>query len=112
MKTIINPIFFLALTLTLAVLFPPGTGRAESVRQAVWAGRFYNADPFVLGQDIDYLSRKARQTRIQIPKDKSLRAIIMPHAGYIYSGWTAAHAARVLSADQFSKVILLGRCCI
>jgi AmmeMemoRadiSam system protein B/AmmeMemoRadiSam system protein A len=32
----------------------------------------------------------------------------MPHAGYIYSGWTAAHAARVLPTDQFSKILLLG----
>ena len=108
MKTVINPIILLALAVMSAILCPPGSGRAESVRRAVWAGRFYNADPLVLEQDIDYLSRKARQTRTQIPKSKSLQALIMPHAGYIYSGWTAAHAARVLSTDQFSKIILLG----
>jgi AmmeMemoRadiSam system protein B/AmmeMemoRadiSam system protein A len=32
----------------------------------------------------------------------------LPHAGYIYSGWTAAHASRVLHPGQFTKVVLLG----
>jgi AmmeMemoRadiSam system protein B/AmmeMemoRadiSam system protein A len=106
MKTIIKALVFLALALSLP--FPPDSVRAAGVRRPVWAGRFYNADPAALGQEIDQLTRKARKTRIRIPSHKSLRAIVMPHAGYIYSGWTAAHAGRVLAADQFSKVILLG----
>ena len=32
----------------------------------------------------------------------------MPHAGYIYSGWTAAHAARVWPKEPISKIILIG----
>ncbi|MFC1815964.1 AmmeMemoRadiSam system protein B [Thermodesulfobacteriota bacterium] len=108
MKAISNPLLLLALALALSVPLTPHSVRAETVRQPVWAGRFYEADPSELGQDIDRLTSKAQKTRIQIPKNKRLRAIIMPHAGYIYSGWTAAHAARVLPADQFSKVILLG----
>ncbi len=104
MKAITNPLFLLALSVPL----PPHSVRTETVRQPVWAGRFYEADPSELRQDIDQLTRKAQKTHIQIPKNKRLRAIIMPHAGYIYSGWTAAHTARVLPADQFSKAILLG----
>lgn len=108
MKTIINPLVFLALALALSLPLPADLVSAETVRRAVWAGRFYKADPAALAQDIDQLTRKAQKTRIRIPQNKSLRAIVMPHAGYIYSGWTAAHAARVLPADEFSKVILLG----
>lgn len=108
MKAISNPFSFLALALALSVPLPLHAVRAETVRQPAWAGLFYEADPSKLGQDIDQLTSKAQKTRIQIPKNKRLRAIIMPHAGYIYSGWTAAHVARVLPADQFSKVILLG----
>ena len=108
MKTITSPLRLLALALALSLPLPPASASAAAVRQAVWAGRFYQADPSALAQDIDQLTRKAQKTRIQIPKNKRLRAIIMPHAGYIYSGWTAAHAALVLSPDQFSKVILLG----
>jgi AmmeMemoRadiSam system protein B/AmmeMemoRadiSam system protein A len=114
MQAIPKRLLFFALALALSVLLPPGAGRAETVRQAVWAGRFYKADPSALVQDIDRLTRKAQKTGIRIPPGKSLKAIIMPHAGYIYSGWTAAHAALVLpmarglQSDQFSKVILLG----
>jgi len=108
MKAISNPLLFLTLALALSVPLPPHAVRAETVRHSVWAGLFYEADPSKLGQDIDQLTSKAQKTHIQIPKNKRLRAIIMPHAGYIYSGWTAAHVARVLPADQFSKVILLG----
>ncbi len=81
---------------------------AAVVRPPVWAGLFYPSDPVELGREIDKLTRKARQTAIQGPENKTLRAIVMPHAGYIYSGWTAAHAARVLPNEGISKVILLG----
>lgn len=108
MKAMSNPLLFLVLALALSVPLPPHAVPAETVRKSVWAGHFYEADPSELGQNIDQLTSKAHKTHLQIPKNKRLRAIIMPHAGYIYSGWTAAHAARVLSADQFSKVILLG----
>jgi len=57
---------------------------------------------------IDRLTHKAQKTPVRIPRNKPLKAIIIPHAGYIYSGWTAAHASLVLKRNQFSKVILLG----
>ena len=108
MKAIFNPLLTLVLAFALSVPLPPQCVRAETVRRPVWADRFYEADPDALKQTIDRLSRRARQTRLQLPRDKRLRALIMPHAGYIYSGWSAAHAARVLAGGQFSKVILLG----
>jgi AmmeMemoRadiSam system protein B/AmmeMemoRadiSam system protein A len=108
MKTIINQVILLALALALSLTLPAGSAGDATVRQAVWAGRFYPADPADLTQEIDHLTRKAQKTPIRIPHNKFLRAIIMPHAGYIYSGWTAAHASHVLQAGQFSKVIMLG----
>jgi AmmeMemoRadiSam system protein B/AmmeMemoRadiSam system protein A len=108
MKTMSNPIFCLTLVLALLFLLAPQAVFAETVRKPVWAGLFYEDNPSELGQHIDQLTGKALKTRVQIPKNKRLRAIVMPHAGYVYSGWTAAHAARVLLAGQFSKVILLG----
>ena len=108
MKAMSNPIVNFALALALFGLLSPHATPAETVRKSVWAGLFYEADPSALAQDIDQLISKANKTRIQIPKNQRLRAIILPHAGYIYSGWTAAHVARVLRAGLFSKVILLG----
>jgi len=96
--------------LALALVFASGGHRAlaETVRQPVRAGSFYPADRDELGQIIDRLTREAQKTRVRLPPDKRLRAIILPHAGYIYSGWTAAHAALVFKKNRYSKVILLG----
>ena len=89
-------------------LFETSAAHAESVRKPVWAGRFYPSKSSELCSVISQLTARARKTRLQLPENKNLKAIVMPHAGYIYSGWTAAHAAVVLRANQFSKVILLG----
>ncbi len=108
MKAMSNPIVNFALALALFGLLSPHATPAETVRKSVWAGLFYEADPSALAQDIAQRISKANKTRIQIPKNQRLRAVVLPHAGYIYSGWTAAHVARVLRAGLFSKVILLG----
>jgi AmmeMemoRadiSam system protein B/AmmeMemoRadiSam system protein A len=108
MKPITKPLILLTVLFALAVLFISRQVQAEIVRKPVWAGRFYEADPFELNRVINQLTRKAQRSRVQIPTDKPLRALIMPHAGYIYSGLTAAHVALVLHTNQFTKVILLG----
>jgi hypothetical protein len=108
MKMLFNPILRLILILALAVLLPFHTVFAETVRKPVWAGLFYRDNPADLEKHIDQLAGKAQKTHLQLPENMRLRAIVMPHAGYVYSGWTAAHAARVLSTGQFSKVVLLG----
>jgi len=108
MKAIPKRLFLLMLAFLPAVYFFSRQACAETIRHPVWAGRFYEADPAELNRVIGQLTRQAQKSRVQIPADKQLKALIMPHAGYIYSGWTAAHAALVLSTNQFSKVILLG----
>ena len=101
---------FLALLLPFSLILSLVSCPADAanLRRPVWAGRFYEADVAELTRNIDRLTRKAAKTRVRIPHYKQLKAIIMPHAGYIYSGLTAAHAAHVLPADKFAKVILLG----
>ena len=81
---------------------------ADSIRKPVRAGSFYPADPAELARMIDRLTKKAQETKVRLPRNKSLKALIMPHAGYIYSGWTAAHAASVLRKNRFSKVVMMG----
>ena len=98
-------IFF---TFSLVSLFAFESFPADNIRMPVWAGKFYPATQSELKQTIDILTQKAKQTTVKIPPSKELKAIILPHAGYIYSGFTAAHASHVLSENQFNKVILLG----
>ncbi len=102
----------LILSILLTVCFisiqPAETACAGSIRKAVWAGRFYPASRSDLEQTIDGLTLQAQQTHVQIPPNKQLKALILPHAGYIYSGLTAAHASLVLRKNLFDRVILIG----
>lgn len=108
MKLKVRPIFSFCLALGAVVLFNTYGAHAEPVRKPVWAGRFYPSEFSGLSAVISQLTAKAQKTRLQLPQNKDLKAIVMPHAGYIYLGWTAAHVSMVLHANQFSKVILLG----
>lgn len=88
--------------------FVSGSAAAERVRKPVWEGRFYPETVGALRAQIAELTRQATETRTGIHAEKPLRALILPHAGYIYSGATAAHASRVLKGRRFSKVIVVG----
>jgi hypothetical protein len=108
MKLTPKSVLALILALGPALIFSAYRAHAETVRKPIRAGSFYPSDPSKLRSLITQLTIKAQNTRLQPPRNKHLRAIILPHAGYIYSGWTAAHASRVLHPGQFTKVILLG----
>ena len=92
----------------LIIYFSCTPAQADVVRQPVRAGSFYPAEAAELTGMIDRLTQKAQETRVRIARGKTIKALIMPHAGFIYSGWTAAHASLVLKKNQFSKVILMG----
>ena len=79
----------------------------DSVRPAAVAGAFYPANPSELAAGIAELLRSARNSSADTPAPKVL---IAPHAGYIYSGRTAASAyARLASAaNRIKRVVLLG----
>jgi len=68
------------------------------------AGMFYPADPATLKQDVDQMLAQATRT-VQAPP----KAVIAPHAGYIYSGPVAASAYAQLRpwATQIHRVVLL-----
>jgi AmmeMemoRadiSam system protein B len=74
-------------------------------RHPAVAGVFYPADAKQLHQQVDHYLQEHPATTVQIPK-----AIIAPHAGYIYSGPVAASAYRRLkdAAGLVNRVVLLG----
>lgn len=76
----------------------------NKVRQPAVAGAFYPADPKQLKLMVDQYLNDAR------PEPKVPKAIIVPHAGYIYSGPIAANAyARLRQGRTFiNRVVLLG----
>ncbi len=76
-----------------------------SVRKAAVAGLFYEADTAALQRHISDLMSGASSRCKAVPE-----ALIVPHAGYIYSGSTAARAYRCLQPrhDEIRRVVLFG----
>ncbi|MBI5626904.1 MAG: AmmeMemoRadiSam system protein B, partial [Nitrosomonadales bacterium] len=76
----------------------------STVRQPAVAGLFYPADTRQLAHDVQQLLAGARPNEL-IPK-----ALIVPHAGFIYSGAIAATAYATLRAiaTRIRRVVLLG----
>ena len=100
--------FTLYLILLSACLLSIGPAQAEKIREAAKAGVWYPADADRIKKDIDQLTKQAQKSHVDIPANKQLKALILPHAGYIYSGWTAAHAIFALQGEKFSKILLMG----
>ena len=102
-------LLFLTATVFLwCSIAPMGTSSA-AVRDPVWAGKFYPANREVLGRLIRRLTEAAEKGSKDAHRPHTrLCALIMPHAGYAYSGVTAAHAALAIPRDWFSRVVLLG----
>jgi MEMO1 family protein len=108
LKSIFKPWIHIAFALGILISFFCTDAHAQKIRQPVRAGSFYPADPSELKSLIAQLTRQVQARDLQISVDQSLRALLLPHAGYVYCGLTAAHASLVLNAGQFSKIILLG----
>ena len=74
------------------------------IREPAVAGAFYPADPEVLRRRVAEMLEKATA------QDTRPKAIIVPHAGYIYSGELAAQAYACLQAEReiIKTVVLLG----
>jgi AmmeMemoRadiSam system protein B len=75
-----------------------------SIRKAVYSGSFYPADGKELSEMINGFLSKAKPKKLS----GELMGLIVPHAGYIYSGPTAAFGYKVLSETKLSKIILFG----
>lgn len=74
------------------------------VRQPAVAGAFYDADPDVLRRHVDSLLDQARGATVK----GSIKGLVSPHAGYMYSGSTAAVGYRLLRGKSYDAVILVG----
>jgi len=77
---------------------------AEIVHEPAVAGGFYPGDPAALVAAVDTVLRAAR------PEIRAPKAVIAPHAGYVYSGAVAATAYAGLAARraEIRRVVLFG----
>jgi len=78
-----------------------------SIRNAAVAGMFYPRDPRVLATEVDELLGSVGESGVRLGFPK---ALIVPHAGYIYSGPVAARAYDQLGPARgiVRRVVILG----
>ncbi len=81
----------------------------SNIRPPAVAGMFYPAEPGQLAHDVQAYLDEAR-TNAPHPFDLAPKALIVPHAGYMYSGAIAATAYATLRtvAARIRRVVLLG----
>lgn len=78
-------------------------GAAPAIRPPAVAGQFYPADAGVLRAVLEAVLRDAVPARVAQPV-----AIVVPHAGYIYSAQIAADAYRQVASMSVDTVVILG----
>jgi MEMO1 family protein len=75
----------------------------DKIRKAAWAGQFYASDPVQLKSQIkEYLECSAPSKNIAGPL-----GLIVPHAGYAYSGQTAAAGYVYLQEKNYKTVVII-----
>jgi len=107
-RTIQRPVISLLLVAGLVVGAPwavsAGPEGGAGIRSSILQGTWYPADPAALKRVIQrYLSAA------EVPAWKGrVQALVVPHAGYRYSGPVAAHAFRMLQGQGVNRVVLVG----
>ncbi|CAO0789966.1 unnamed protein product [Mucor circinelloides] len=77
-------------------------------RSATHAGSWYTSDKTRLNEELEFYLEKAVKTSQEELPIKGTRAIIGPHAGFRYSGPTAAFAYKSVDTSNIKRVFLLG----
>jgi len=79
------------------------------VRETAVAGQFYPASATEIVAMIEHYNT-ILDKHVDMNELLSMRtnAIIVPHAGYVYSGFTANVALRFLGAQQLDRVVVIG----
>ncbi len=83
---------------------------SELIRKPAVAGQFYDGGETSLKKTIEQCFLDERGPR-SLPKisrgNKELIGIVVPHAGYIYSGAIAAHSYKILAENGFAEIFII-----
>jgi AmmeMemoRadiSam system protein B/AmmeMemoRadiSam system protein A len=80
-----------------------GNPKSPEVRMPAMDGKFYPADPKKLKLAIEQFLQDSQE----IPMEKPV-ALIVPHAGYVFSGQIAADAFRQVEGRSYDVIVVLG----
>lgn len=82
----------------------PPVEKSTIIRQPAVAGSFYSADAGELDKEISSLINQSER----ISAEGKLRVLIVPHAGTVFSGPTAAAGFKQIEGQDYKRVIILG----
>lgn len=99
--------------ITCIFLFLDITVMAQNIRKAAVAGKFYAADKQTLDKDISRCYGEASVLapigKAELGEDTVVQAVIVPHAGYVFSGAVAASAfLRIAPGKHYDRIFLIG----
>lgn len=72
----------------------------EKIRKPVCAGSWYSDNPETLADEIDYYLGEVKNENLRV------RAVVVPHAGFMFSGKTAAHSFKQIPGDTETVIVL------
>ena len=78
---------------------------ASRIRGSVLAGSWYEKSKAGLAKQVDQCLERAT---VGVAGPYRIRALVSPHAGYEWSGPTAAYAYKALQGSRYKRVVLLG----
>ena len=116
MKKVLIFVIFIVLVVGAALIFDKGEDMNKEdskkeellVREPAVAGAFYPAEAASLSGIVDKYMLEVESPTL----GKYVRGLIVPHAGYVYSGWVAAYGYKALEDNLpvggIDTVILIG----
>ncbi len=114
MKKILIFVIIIILVIGAALIFDKDMFKKTNknngqVREAIAAGQFYPAEKAELSSILDEYLNKAEVLGV----GERVRALIVPHAGYVYSGQVAAYGYKALigpstSSGPIKTIVLIG----
>jgi AmmeMemoRadiSam system radical SAM enzyme/AmmeMemoRadiSam system protein B len=96
----------------LGVLCPKCDSKLDGVfhtrRDDSFAGSFYSNSCNEIKKQLSHFESLLQNSNFTAPKHINTKAIIVPHAGYIYSGFTANVAYHIARSKKPRRVIVIG----
>ncbi len=96
----------LLILLLFIFLYDSAAYAISEIRPSILAGTWYPADKNEL---LEMINKFLASAHIPVIKGK-IKAIIVPHAGYVYSGSVAAYAFKAIKGKMYKRVVMIGPC--
>ncbi len=74
-----------------------------TIRHCAVCGMFYPSNPETIKKEVTAMLQQVQR----VPAPGTVRGMISPHAGYMYSGFTAAHGFACLQGSHYATVIIV-----